>query len=720
MKSIFLLTIALIATLCFSSCSDDDVPADADQNFITSATFTINDTTYEAIISKNEVTITVPYTVSLDKAKAIFAYTSSAKVYPDPATITDWDNERSFRVVAYNGNENVYTYRVIKDEIRQDGDVTLANATQITSFAESNVTVINGNLTIGADDGDDITDIKELVKLKQVAGKLIIKNTYKGGDLTGLDNLESIGGLSIGDSINWSSSPIYQVSLPALERVTGNVVIRNNSIKWLMASELTEITGNMSLHSSDLQSIQLEKLVLVGANFDVQCVNGKNSDGTPKMGGTIVSLNLPELTTVGDTISANYIENLKNIDLKKLQSAGGIIFGTLPLNFENIDLSSLQSVEGDMNLTSAIITSAIGSLVSRNETLTSFGNLDKLQKVGGTLTLANFVNVEQLPVPEKLGGYYLFHLDKAKTTLDFSKTTFLKQNSTESQIRISYTPIAKITGKTVMDCFLNIDRVYLRDGFPTIEGIETINNLRIYIDGSYADLHDPINLSLKKVLGNFHFDGQYVSVQGSTTYAVPAIHFSNLESVGGYFYISKTNFFAPLLRTVGGQFHIHQLTYVTDFDISKLESVGTTSTATFDREDYSFYMAFTKFENGTIIRYPSLKKVGGAGMCVDLGGSNANTTELDCPKLEQVDGALRIMGSLRPLSRLWNKTVTDIKFPFLKKAENIVIEKFTILTDFSSFETLFNNNGISEDKWSIVNCEYNPTYQDMKDGKYSK
>lgn len=720
MKSNLLYIIALVAGLYFNSCSDDNVPADADQNFITSATFTINDTTYEAVINNNEVTITVPYTVSLDKAKASFAYTSSAKVYPDPATITDWDNERSFRVVSYNGKDNVYTYRVIKDEIRQDGDITLANAAQITSFAESNVTVINGNLTIGADDGDAIADIKEMVKLKQIVGKLIIKNTYKGGDLTGLDNLQSIGGLVIGDSVNWSSSPIYQVSFPALTKVTGNVIIRNNSTKWLMASELTEIKGDLSLHSSDLQSIQLEKLSSVGANFDIQCIDGKNSDGTPKMGGTIVSLNLPELTTVGDTISANYIENLKNIDLQKLQSAGGIMFATLPLDFEKIDLSSLQAVEGDLNLTSTIVTSAIGSLVSRNETLTSFGNLDRLHKVGGTLTLANFVNVDQLPVPKELGGYYLFHLDKAKTTLDFSKTTFLKQNNTESQIRISYTPIAKITGKTVMDCFLNIDRIYLRDGFPAIEGIETINNFRIFIDGSYADLHDPITFNFKKVLGNFHFDGQYVSVQGSTTYAVPALHFSNLESVGGYFYISKTNFFAPLLRTVGGQFHIHQLTYVTDFDISKLESVGTTSSATFDREDYSFYMAFTKFENGTIIRYPSLKKVGGAGMCVDLGGSNANTTELDCPKLEQVDGTLRIMGSLRPLSRLWNKTVTDLKFPLLKKAENIIIEKFTILSDFSSFETLFNNNGITESRWNVVNCEYNPTYQNMIDGKYSK
>ena len=47
------------------------------------------------------------YTVSLNNAEVEFKYTTSATIIPDPETVTDWDNERTFRVTSYNG-EDVY------------------------------------------------------------------------------------------------------------------------------------------------------------------------------------------------------------------------------------------------------------------------------------------------------------------------------------------------------------------------------------------------------------------------------------------------------------------------------------------------------------------------------------------------------------------------------------------------------------------------------------
>ena len=115
-------------------CSDkNEIPVDADDNFITSVVLSVNDKTYDAVIENNTITMTVPYTVSLDGAKASFIYTPSAKIFPDPTSITDWNTERTFRVTSFNGATNDYTYVVVKDEIRSEGDVELKKNSEVAA-----------------------------------------------------------------------------------------------------------------------------------------------------------------------------------------------------------------------------------------------------------------------------------------------------------------------------------------------------------------------------------------------------------------------------------------------------------------------------------------------------------------------------------------------------------------------------------------------------------
>ncbi|WP_071145616.1 receptor L domain-containing protein [Bacteroides ihuae] len=724
-KLLFLLFI-LTYSFCLQGCSDDDkAPADANENFITSATLTVGGKTYEAIIANNEITITVPYTVSLSGATVDLKYTPSAKILPEPTSITDWDNERIFRVTSYNGDEKQYTYRVIKDDIRQEGDVTLSNASEITAFAESGVTIIKGNLTIGTDDGEDIEKITELSKLKQVEGNIVIKNSYKGNDLTGLDNLTSIGGLYVGNKNLFSTSPLYQVSLEALTTVTGNVIICNNETKWIMTKALANVGGNVVINSSNLQSIQMEALSKVNGNFNIQSATDEDGDGVPELSGTMVSLALPELTSVGDTLSANYLASLKSINLEKLESAGAILFKTLPLTFETINLPAIQTVEGDLNISSSTTEIAIGSIVNRNETLTSFGGFSKLQKVGGTLTLANFINVTQLPSLTsitELGGYYLFHLDNAKAELDFSKTSFLKQGNNDCELRISYTPISKIKGKATMDCKLNLDQFYLKNALPDLEGIETINDFRIFVDSNKAMAFESKTFNLKKVIGNLYINGG-ISYGSVTPNLIQLINFPNLESVGGYFYLANSNISAPNLTTVGGQFLLKN--NLTEFNLNKLETVGLSSSAEDISKNDSHVSSsepafYIQDMNTTILKIPALKKVGKKGLTIDVGGKSSTVTELNCPKLETVDGDLTIMGGLNPITRFLNKSLTTFSFPLLTKAASVTIKHLNILNDFTDFSSLFTNNIMEDGKWSVTKCAYNPTYQNMKDGQYKQ
>ena len=127
LKKIMLLFAA--GSLVLAGCSDDNptdpIPEDADDNFITSVVLTVGDNSYAAEIAGNDITVTVPYNVSLDGATAEFEYTPSATIMPDPSTITAWDTERQFRVTSYNGETNDYKYLDVKDDIREEGDVTL-------------------------------------------------------------------------------------------------------------------------------------------------------------------------------------------------------------------------------------------------------------------------------------------------------------------------------------------------------------------------------------------------------------------------------------------------------------------------------------------------------------------------------------------------------------------------------------------------------------------
>lgn len=77
LKQIF---IAFLSVIALYSCSEkEDIPADADDNFITKVTVSVAGETYSAVIASDTITVTVPYTVSLNGASATVEFTPSAK-----------------------------------------------------------------------------------------------------------------------------------------------------------------------------------------------------------------------------------------------------------------------------------------------------------------------------------------------------------------------------------------------------------------------------------------------------------------------------------------------------------------------------------------------------------------------------------------------------------------------------------------------------------------
>lgn len=381
------LLFGLLSCLLFGACSEDDkIPADADENFITSVSLSIGNETYDAVIADNTITVTVPYTVSLNEAKATFVYTPSAKIIPDPATITDWNVERTFRVTSFNGETNDYTYVVIKDEIRHEGNVELKTASDVASFVASGATIIKGDLTIGSDaeNAEEIKDISALEILKEVEGNIIIRQSYTGGTLTGLDNITFIGGLLIGSE-----------EKPAA----------NNQLEMVSMANLTSAKSDISIYGSGTGIIEFKKLETVGGNIVI-----------------------------------NNATKLSQISFPGLKEAGSIDFKILPRDFSTLTLPELTIVEGDLNIQGIFGDVHTGGLTipTGNTGLTSISGLDKLSKVGGTLSIQNFEEMSSLPNWKnltQLGGIYLYRNHKI-SSIDLSNIDFASKNDKSPLIRI--------------------------------------------------------------------------------------------------------------------------------------------------------------------------------------------------------------------------------------------------------------------------------------------
>ena len=485
------LLFGLLVCLFVGACSKDDkIPADADDNFITSVSLSVNNATYDAVIADNTITITVPYTVSLNGATATVVYTPSAKIIPDPATITDWDVERTFRVTSFNGKTNDYTYVVVKDEIRHEGNVELKTPSDVASFVASGATIIKGNLIIGSDaeNAEEIKDISALEILKEVEGDIIIRKSYTGGTLTGLDNITSIGGLLIGSEETPSA---------------------NNQLEMVSMSNLTSAKGNISIYGSGANIIEFKNLEAVGGNIIV-----------------------------------NNATQLSQILFHKLKEAGSIDFKILPRDFSTLTLPELTTVEGDLNIQGIFGNVYEGGLtiLTGNTGLTSISGLDKLSKVGGTLSIQNFEEMSSLPNWTRLtqlGGIDLYQNHKI-SSLDLSNIDFVSRNDKNPLIRVYDNKV--LTSLITKEDLTNIDcQIFTMIGIDV--AFKKINNFTL------ETFVEDLKLPLEYVFGNLSIDTRATE-----------IHIQSLKGVDGFLSVEASmcnTLNVPKIEAVGGQLYVN-------------------------------------------------------------------------------------------------------------------------------------------------------------------
>lgn len=711
MKKLRFLILLLSAIVLLGSCSKEDavIPADADDNFITALSLSVDDDMYIATIEGQDITVSVPYTVTLTSAVATIEYTPSATIDPDPVKETiDWNREQVFRVTSYNGATNEYTYRITRDEIEEKGDVVLRTMTEIEAFQKKGTSVIDGNLTIGTDDGEDITSIEKLSNLKSVSGNIILKNSFKATDLTGLEQVTKIGGLSVGTEEIPSTAVLNHVSMPKLTEVTGNISIWNNNLKWMELKTLTK-AGGILLASELIENIELPELTEIGNDFIVEgCLKREFEDGStsgydpPALKGNLEAFSIPNLQKVGGTLGVNFIAPLKTIALPKLKEVGNIDCEYLPMAFETIGLEALRNVDGNMKICSVKAVAVIGGYITYNDVLTSLGDLSGLEKVGGVLTLTNFGALTDISMPslKQCGGIWLEGLSSA-TTLAVPAVEFTAPaGESLATVRIETCPaLEKLSTPDILNAKLQI---VLKPNVPAFENKTTISEVELTASG--AGLNNFTFTNWEKVEGNFSL------VMNVTTYR-NAISFPDLKEVGGYLNISwkKTapNFrptvSMPNLESVGGQLYVMAL--VTSYDFSSLKTVCCANDPAYANNSESTPPVGSiniRIQTGGA-SFPALTRVGGKGLAVQGGNS------LSCPALTDIDGTL-VLNTYKG---------NNIEMPKLGRLGGCYFYNSSSLSDFTFFGKFIENGNISEENWTVTGCAYNPTWRDMKEGRYT-
>lgn len=648
MKTIkFNLLFSLFFCILAVGCSDkDEIPVDADDNFITSVVLSVNDKSYEAVIENNTITVTVPYTVSLDGAKASFSYTTSAKIFPDPTSITDWDTERTFRVTSFNGKTNDYVYEVVKDEIRSDGNVELKTPSEVADFVESGVTIIKGDLIIGSDaeNAEIINDITGLSILKEVEGNIIIKNSFTGGTLTGLDNITAIGGLLIGSEEN---------------------PLQDTSLEMISMSKIKNVTGDIQIYGSGASIIEFKELEKVDGN-----------------------------------VIFNENTKLTQISLPVLKEVGSLEFKVLPREFNSLSIPEIISVNGNLTLESIYgeVETAGMRFFMGNTELKFIEGLDKLTLVKGNLSIQNFEKLENLPNWNNLthlGGINLCRIHLIES-LDLGKISF--ESSLQNHPVIKISECKNLENLITKNDLSNVD-VYIDSSSSVKTNFTKVNNY------FYKGLIGDLKISIQDITGDLAI------IQNGKT-DTDKIDIPDITSIPGYLLIDGSNIeliTMQNIKEIGGQVFLSG-DWEAIYNFPKLEKVCCAASPNCFDQDMIVINPNVKVGSMSICSsniedtfFPALQHIGGFGLTL------YQCKSISFQSLEIIDGTFSFTSL--------NKFTGSLSFPKLSKLSGVHFNTVRKFSDFTFFKKFIDDGQIKESNWKIENCTYNPTYQDMKEGR---
>lgn len=680
MNKIYYFILFCFTALCFTACNDDDPEfsgIEGKDHFISDFALTVDGITYQATIAGDMITVEIPYNVSLEGATVEYALCEGASINPNPSNIQDWGNEWKFVVTSKMQESKVYSYTYRYTDIEQSGSVVLATQAEVDNFAQTGINKIDGNLTIGTVDGEEITNLEGLANLKQISNTLILNPSYKGADLSGLDNLKQLGSFKLGSTTSISkNTTLKTVNFPSLLDITGDFVINCSTVEKISIPKVGTIGEDMYVASDALLDLDANAVEYVGSSLIVRgSVKQKESAATE-------AIVFSALKQIGNELAIQYFPQLQGIYLPALERITGTASFSDMSSIGSIAMTELCSVGGlTIKNCKEISTIELPGLTSCGEFSVDANKVNKLnisalRDVFGDMTLSNLL-IEELDLPQT--------------------------NFNGNTLTLQCNRLNKIVGSETFNGSLFLLPKDCRLTEFTLEGISNIQGDFQCIDYFYVK---EFVMPFIRVAGDMT-----IALNSGSVNTAAEIEFPKLQEIGGTLTLgtnrNANNITFPLLKKILGSCSVTTYKLKNDIEFTNLESIGT------DGAD-----AQIKFEiEATNILCPKLKTINGK---FDIATSSfmfdMEVDKVSYPNVESISENLSITC---PYSDFGSNGILSIDFSGLKSAKGISISGQGDVTDFSSFKYLFENNVLTgESQWSVKECGYNPTFQEMKDGKY--
>lgn len=679
-KSTSLILGLLLLLSTFAGCKKVD-PFSGEDNFILS--FELSGTegnAYKGTLSGDEITIRIPSNIARSSLSAKYTLSEMATVTPKPEEVKNWKNSQTFTVTSYSGVKRTYSVQIQTTDVQADNVVQLTTDEEVAQFATQGIDVINGNLIIGSNDTETtIEHIEGLSKLKEVRYNLIIYNNVKA-DLSPLFNsLERIGSLQfVGQNDN-----IETLDLPKLRVMPKGMSVTSSTLKSISMPALEEI-GGFTIKCDNCATISMPVLKAIYGSFGLQSE-------------MIEVLEFPELTTAQEMTISRTMElcKLVKFSMPKLATSGKISLFTVA-NLEEFNLPSLKVTDGLL--------------------------LDNIQSLSA-LDLSNLESIQSLEFTSDWNGYY---------KNEVLKEINLPKLTTVDRINFAESTFGKLEALR-MPCLKNLEIIYLPKGLITYEAplLEKVLwlTMRDYLPSMVEHLKEvgtlQIDLSQNKEEIELIDISSIASLKSVTIDPCTLRRVIFPQKVEGEIVLNYNSRPAKIAPKMEGLVECGNFKIQYPSDIYDIEFPETLKTI-----------------NGELVVSNSIRKVTAKGL-VKAGGvniGNSNTEYVDMPLLETISGTMNLQAKnlkdanfpkLNDVNSLligsngsWNANtqLTNINFlSSLQKIQSIKITYCRSLLDYTGIKQLVENGQINESNWTsskVNNNLYNPTYQDLKAGRY--
>ncbi|WP_148038917.1 hypothetical protein [Proteiniphilum sp. X52] len=662
MKNIYKTLSAILLAVTLFSCNDGS-PFSGTDNRLLSLNLTVGGQEYPGVmVSGNTINITVPLELDLNNAKVDYSISEQARVVPDPAKITEWNNEQVFNVIAYNGEKRTYIVRIIRQKEETGNTVLLATDDDVKAFAEKGISRVGGNLVIGRETGtDSVSNIDALTYLTKVDYKIIVNPTYKGKDLSGLRNLAEVGGIHVKNN-----KFLKTITLKSLRTVYEDFVTNTDTLREIHLPELVKVIGNMDIQANDITGLDFPSLQQAGGFF--------------VKGNKLSMLKVNNLKEVFGNFSLTHLPVLQRADFSKLQHVSGAFVATNLNTLGTFTLPLLEKVEGDFTMeNSKGLAEFYLPMLEQTKSVRIYNNVKlarimapKLKLVDGDFMFYGCPvrNIDQVTV-EAVNG-----------TLTLSQLTSLQ----------NVNPFFKSL-KKVSNIELNF---ILVDGTLDLSHIDFSNNLMVQNCSNLEYLKLPEELNEIVVQGARNFRQKTV-VQLSGLKKAKKIHYHTLTLD------TPQDFTIKDLKEVTGELWI-SIGNITGISIPDMETVADLQFN--DQGDKS--LKTITMDNLLTISYKAI-----------LFSTTLQT--FNAPKLKEITVLLAISSG----SNEENLAMQNLNgLPSLEHITEFSFRNLKAFSDYSFLKKSIEKGIMTEALWQknvdLFNVGYKPDFQDLKEGRYVK